>query len=125
LRRSNILTTRADSQVRNWAANGLTALAESFCFRKRHFSAIFAENSKARRVSSLSVESLKIAMKAPESRLAADDGLELSRSLWSSLQPATSVELKMELILLITGLATAGGLVLTLAPIPMMKMLFA
>jgi hypothetical protein len=35
------------------------------------------------------------------------------------------VELKMELILLITGLATAGGLVLTLAPIPMMKMLFA
>jgi hypothetical protein len=30
----------------------------------------------------------------------------------------------MELILLITGLATAGGLVLTLAPIPMMKMLF-
>jgi hypothetical protein len=31
---------------------------------------------------------------------------------------------QMELILLVTGLATAGAIVLTLAPVPAMKMLF-
>jgi hypothetical protein len=34
------------------------------------------------------------------------------------------VAAQIELILLITGLATAGALVLVLAPVPMMKMLF-
>jgi hypothetical protein len=65
MKKSSSLDQGADSQVRNLAANGLTAHAESFCFRERHFSAISVKNSKACHISSLSAESQRIAMKVP------------------------------------------------------------
>jgi hypothetical protein len=71
----------ADFPVRNFAANELTAHNREFLLSNAKFSAISAENSKVCCISSLSAESLEIAMKAPESRLATDDGLKLSRGL--------------------------------------------
>jgi hypothetical protein len=71
----------ADFLSRNLGGKRVNSRNREVLLPNAKFSVVSAENSKACCISSLSVESLKITIKAPESRLAADNGLELSHSL--------------------------------------------